>query len=426
MTTTHQGNNSYIVLSRKYRPKTLTDLIGQDVLEKSIRNSIDNKKVPHAFIFHGIRGVGKTTTARILARCLNCVGIDGHGPMTSEPCGVCKSCLAMDMDNHLDVMEIDAASRTGVDDIREIIEASQYMPVIGRYKIFIIDEVHMLSKSAFNALLKTLEEPPAHVKFIFATTEINKVPETILSRCITFNLHPVSNETIAKYLVQIAKLEKFTLEEDAAKIIAMEAEGSVRDSLSILEQAMMISLTEQSVITGDMIRDIVGGAKEADIEELLELVLKAKTNDALQKTNQLLSLGADPYVLYKNMQGVLYRAIVTKVSNAKLVKHDLSNLLYLWQIFLKQFQNMKISTYPEQVFSAVIVIMAHTASFPSIEKLMIPEDSSEITMNKKQSVLSDKVSSIIGMAVNKTTDNTSKVINDVLQKFPGSIASDIE
>ena len=175
----------YVVLSRKYRPKVLDDLIGQDILARSLRSCLDTKKVPHAFLFHGIRGVGKTTTARILARCLCCTGVDGKTDVTSSPCGTCRSCIAMDKDQHMDVMEFDAASRTGVDDIREVIDAAQYMPVLGRYKIFIIDEVHMLSKSAFNALLKTLEEPPAHVKFIFATTEIHKIPETILSRCMT-------------------------------------------------------------------------------------------------------------------------------------------------------------------------------------------------------------------------------------------------
>ena len=231
----------YIVLSRKYRPKDLNDLIGQEVLAKSLRSCLNTKKVPHAFLFHGIRGVGKTTTARILARCLCCIGPDGQTDITSSPCGTCRSCVAMDKEQHLDIMEFDAASRTGVDDIREVIEATQYAPVLGRYKIFIIDEVHMLSKSAFNALLKTLEEPPAHVKFIFATTEVQKVPETVLSRCMTFRLHPVSSDALAEYLISIAQKEGFSLEKDAADLIAEESEGSVRDALSILEQSLMIS-----------------------------------------------------------------------------------------------------------------------------------------------------------------------------------------
>ncbi|MBR1479466.1 MAG: DNA polymerase III subunit gamma/tau [Alphaproteobacteria bacterium] len=398
------------MLSRKYRPKVLDDLIGQDILARSLRSCLDTKKVPHAFLFHGIRGVGKTTTARILARCLCCTGVDGKTDVTSSPCGTCRSCIAMDKDQHMDVMEFDAASRTGVDDIREVIDAAQYMPVLGRYKIFIIDEVHMLSKSAFNALLKTLEEPPAHVKFIFATTEIHKIPETILSRCMTFQLSPVSATALSNYLVDVARKEGFILEQAAANTISEEAEGSVRDALSILEQATMLA-DNAHVITADTIVDLLGGASSGDIEALLELILDAKTTEALVKSEELMAKGADPFVIFKNLQGALYRGIVDKVGG-KLAKYSLSNLLYLWQIFLKQTENMKNSAYPKYVLNAAIIILAHTASFPDIEKLMVKVRPEDETAAQQENAIAQ--------------DNSKRLINDVLNKFPGSVAREVE
>ncbi|MDR1488709.1 MAG: DNA polymerase III subunit gamma/tau [Holosporales bacterium] len=412
---------AYIVLSRKYRPHRLEDLIGQQVLFETLKNCIDSSKIPHAFIFHGIRGIGKTTVARIIARCLNCdTGI------TSSPCGECKSCRAMDIDNHLDVMEIDAASRTGVDDIRDIIDSSQYAPVTGRFKIFIIDEVHMLSKSAFNALLKTLEEPPDHVKFIFATTEINKVPDTVISRCMMFNLRPVSKETIMEHVKKISEFENVTIDNEAAELIATEAEGSVRDSLSILQQAMMLAIDKPS-ITREIVTEMIGGAKNSDIEELLNLILSAKTKESLEKSDNLLKNGADPYMIYKNLQGFLYKMIATKVIDKNSISYDLSNLLYIWQIFLKQCSLIKITEYPEQVLNAAIVIMSHTASFPSIESLMIKDTNEESKDDNTSSsnVDNKQVLSSIKPNVNNN-NNKSKIIEDILGRFPGSIVSEIE
>lgn len=413
--------SNYIVLSRKYRPQTLQDLIGQDVLATSLKNSIDNNRVPHAFLFYGIRGIGKTTTARILARCLNCLGGAGDGQMTSTPCGVCKSCKAMDNDSHLDVLEIDAASRTGVDDVREIIDASQYMPVLGRYKIFIIDEVHMLSKSAFNALLKTLEEPPAHVKFIFATTEIQKVPETILSRCMTFNLKPVSNEIISAHISDISDREGFSIEKDAADLIASEADGSVRDALSLLDQAIMLSLGKNT-IAKEIIINMIGGIKYTDIENLIEMVLSAKTQEALEKINTLLTNGGDIYTISRAIQTVIYKKIVEKVSSSQEIRYSLSHLLYLWQIFIKQTQNIKMAQYPEQILNAAIVIMSHTSSFPAVENL-IAKDDPNISNSRNPTI--QQVSDLITSS-ETSPNNNEKLISDILKYFPGSSVTELE
>jgi DNA polymerase-3 subunit gamma/tau len=405
---------NYIVLSRKYRPKSLDDLVGQDVLASILKNCIDSGKVPHAFLFHGIRGIGKTTTARILARCLNCMGRDG---VTSNPCGECASCRALDIDNHLDVMEIDAASRTGVDDIREIIDSSQYAPVTGRYKIFIIDEVHMLSKSAFNALLKTLEEPPNHVKFIFATTEIQKIPETILSRCMTFNLKPISVDVIEAHILKIANLENFKIDKEAANTIAIESEGSLRDSLSLLEQAVM--LANDSPITNDIVVQMIGGAKDSDIKELLDLILSAKTREALEKSCALLKNGADAYVVYKSLQTELYRKIVEAAGGKA---NNLSNLLYLWQIFLRQMENIKMASYPEQVLNASIIIMSHTSSFQDISKLIIKDDK-----DHKEEPIPEKLLEVNDMEEQGDTSggDAGGLVQEILNRFPGSTVTEL-
>ncbi len=220
----------YRVLARKYRPTTLSQMIGQDVLVRTLGNAIASDRIAHAFLLTGIRGVGKTTTARIIARALNCIGADGKGGMTAEPCGVCTHCQMIGEDRHMDVVEMDAASHTGVADIRSIIDTVHYAPASARFKIYIIDEVHMLSTSAFNALLKTLEEPPPHVKFIFATTEIRKIPVTILSRCQRFDLRRVDVSLLKTHLADVAAKESVAVEDEALSLIATCAEGTVRDA----------------------------------------------------------------------------------------------------------------------------------------------------------------------------------------------------
>ncbi|MDR1333435.1 MAG: DNA polymerase III subunit gamma/tau [Holosporales bacterium] len=373
----------YVVLSRKYRPKDLDDLIGQEVTAQFLRTSLDENKIPHAFLFHGIRGIGKTTTARILARCLNCMGDGNQSRAASSPCGTCKSCVALDNDNHMDIMEFDAASRTGVEDIREIIESTQYVPLLGRFKIFIIDEVHMLSKSAFNALLKTLEEPPPHVKFIFATTEMNKVPETVLSRCMTFQLNPIHETKLSAYMRDIAAREDISIEDEAADIIATEAGGSVRDALSILDQVIMLSHPSK-VITTETVIKTIGGARQCDIDSILDLILAGKPDGAVQLAERIIASGCAPFTLFSGLQTALYKMIAACVKKSN---SNLSNLLYLWQILLKQTENMKVADHPEHVLIAAVVILAHTASFPKIEDLMIKDTPPEGSDNLIQKIL---------------------------------------
>src|SRR3954470_15706696 len=227
----------YRVLARKYRPQSFDQLIGQEAMVKTLGNAIQRDRLAHAFLLTGVRGVGKTSTARLIAKALNCIGPDGHGGPTIDPCGVCEPCVAIAEGRHIDVIEMDAASHTGVADVREIIEAVRYSAVSARYKIYIIDEVHMLSRNAFNALLKTLEEPPAHVKFLFATTEVNKVPITVLSRCQRFDLKRVSADLLARHFAELSVAEDVPAEAEALALIARAADGSVRDGLSILDQA---------------------------------------------------------------------------------------------------------------------------------------------------------------------------------------------
>jgi DNA polymerase-3 subunit gamma/tau len=284
--------------------------------------------------------------------------------------------------------------------VREIIDSAQYAPVLGKYKIFIIDEVHMLSKSAFNALLKILEEPPSHVKFIFATTEIHKIPETILSRCMAFQLKPVPPSVLSEYLISISDKEGFVLEKDAADIITEESEGSVRDALSILDQAMMLS-EQTKIITADITVSMLGSARLSDIDGLLQLILNAKTKEALHKLEELVKNGCNPFMIFKDLQSVLYKKIAESVNGED--RRGLSNLLYLWQILLKQSENMKNADRPEYVLSAIIIILSHTASFPNIEELIIKDDS------------------------NVALDSDSKkLVGEILNKFPGAIVSEIE
>ncbi|MAY67886.1 MAG: DNA polymerase III subunit gamma/tau [Rhodospirillaceae bacterium] len=373
---------AYQVLARKYRPTDFTSLIGQEAMVRTLTNAIAAGRLAHAFVLTGVRGVGKTTTARIIARALNCIGPDGTGGPTVEPCGVCANCKAIAQDRHVDVMEMDAASRTGVDDIREIIDGVRYRPTSARFKIYIIDEVHMLSKNAFNALLKTLEEPPEHVKFIFATTEIRKVPVTVLSRCQRFDLRRIEVQRLADHFKGICEKEGAEISEAALHVIARAADGSVRDGLSILDQA--IAMTE-GAISEDLVRDMLGLADRSQGFDLLEKTLKGDTPGALNQLAAMYQDGADPAAVLNDLL-----EIVHFLTRAKLVAETLSDpavpeiervrgkdlserlgmgaLARAWQMLLKGVGEVQHAPNAIQATEMVIVRLAHAANMPTPEE----------------------------------------------------------
>ena len=373
---------AYQVLARKYRPTDFTSLIGQEAMVRTLTNAIAAGRLAHAFVLTGVRGVGKTTTARIIARALNCIGPDGTGGPTVEPCGVCANCTAIAQDRHVDVMEMDAASRTGVDDIREIIDGVRYRPTSARFKIYIIDEVHMLSKNAFNALLKTLEEPPEHVKFIFATTEIRKVPVTVLSRCQRFDLRRIEVQRLADHFKAICAKEGAEISEAALHLIARAADGSVRDGLSILDQA--IAMTE-GAIGEDLVRDMLGLADRSQGFDLLEKTLKGDTPGALNQLAAMYQDGADPAAVLNDLL-----EIVHFLTRAKLVPETLIDpavpeiervrgkelaeglgmgaLARAWQMLLKGVGEVQHAPNAIQATEMVIVRLAHAANLPTPEE----------------------------------------------------------
>ncbi len=372
----------YRVLARKYRPTTFSGLIGQDVLVRTLTNAFQSGRLAHAFILTGVRGVGKTTTARIVARALNCIGPDGTGEPTTEPCGVCTNCTSIAEDRHVDVLEMDAASRTGVDDIRELIEGVRYRPTSARYKVYIIDEVHMLSKNAFNALLKTLEEPPEHVKFIFATTEIRKVPITVLSRCQRFDLNRVDIEELSGHFSNIVSQEGASITETALHLIARASDGSVRDGLSLLDQA--ISQAEGE-ITEPQVREMLGLADRAQTFELLEFVLSGAISKALEQLDRQYKDGADPVALFEDLLEITHFLTRIKVvpgteekpgvpeiertrGKDMASKLSMASLARAWQILLKGLAEIRMAPSPKQAAEMVLVRLAYTSELPTPEE----------------------------------------------------------
>jgi len=301
----------YQVLARKYRPATFADLIGQEAMVRTLKNAFAADRIAQAFIMTGIRGTGKTTTARIISKGMNCIGPDGTGGPTTDPCGVCEHCVAIAEGRHVDVMEMDAASRTGVGDIREIIDSVHYRAASARYKIYIIDEVHMLSTSAFNALLKTLEEPPEHVKFIFATTEIRKVPVTVLSRCQRFDLRRIEPEVMIDHLKTIAGKESAAIAEDALALITRAAEGSVRDAMSLLDQAISHGAGET---TADQVRAMLGLADRGRVLHLFDLIMQGDAAGALSELSSQYADGADPMAVLRDLAEVTHWVSVIKIT----------------------------------------------------------------------------------------------------------------
>ena len=308
---TNTAPSGYRVLARKYRPETFTDLVGQDAMVRTLKNAFEADRIAQAFIMTGIRGTGKTTTARIIAKGMNCIGPDGAGRPTTEPCGICEHCTAIMEGRHVDVLEMDAASRTGVGDIREIIDSVAYRAASARYKIYIIDEVHMLSTSAFNALLKTLEEPPAHVKFIFATTEIRKVPVTVLSRCQRFDLRRIEPEVMLKLMRKIAEAEGASITGDALALITRAAEGSARDATSLLDQAISHGAGETGA---DQVRAMLGLADRGRVLDLFDLILKGDAAGALTELGAQYSDGADPLAVLRDLAEITHWTSVVKIT----------------------------------------------------------------------------------------------------------------
>lgn len=375
----------YRVLARQYRPTHLDDLIGQEATVRILRRAFELGRVAHAFMLTGVRGVGKTTTARIIARALNCIGPDGQGGPTADPCGVCANCTAILADRHPDVLEMDAASRTGVDDVREIIEATRFRPMQARMKVFIIDEVHMLSRNAFNALLKTLEEPPAQVTFIFATTEIRKVPVTVLSRCQRFDMRRVPQDVLAAHFGRIAGKEGARLSDDALSIIARAADGSVRDGLSLLDQAIA-QADGDAEVNAEAIADMLGLADRHLVFDLLDAVMSGRPAEALSISAQAYERGADLGVLLSDLLSLLhtvsrFKAIPTLRESRDLPEAErqrggvfadrlsVATLGRAWQILLKGIAEVETAPDRRAAAEMVLIRLCHASILPTPEQL---------------------------------------------------------
>jgi DNA polymerase III subunit gamma/tau len=374
----------YRVLARKYRPQTFAELIGQEAMVRTLANAIASGRMAHAFILTGVRGVGKTTTARIIARALNCVGADGQGGPTVSPCGRCEHCLGIAEDRHVDVIEMDAASRTGVDDIRELTDGMRYRPVSARFKVYIIDEVHMLSKNAFNALLKTLEEPPPDVKFVFATTEIQKVPVTVLSRCQRFSLRRVPIEQLSAHYQGVAQAEGIAISPGALGLIARAADGSVRDGLSILDQAIALA---NGRVDEAMVRDMLGIADRGLVFDLFETVMKGDAAGALDQMEALYQGGADPLSVIQDLLDLTHFVTRLKLApqadandpmeagdreRAKPLAESLAMpvLARAWQMLLKGVEEVQNAPAAKQAIEMVLVRLAYVADLPAPAELV--------------------------------------------------------
>jgi DNA polymerase-3 subunit gamma/tau len=375
---------TYQVLARKYRPETFADLVGQEAMVRTLKNAFAADRIAHAFVMTGIRGTGKTTTARIIAKGLNCVGPDGTGGPTTEPCGQCEPCRAIAEGRHVDVMEMDAASRTGVGDIREIIDSVHYRAASARFKVYIIDEVHMLSTAAFNALLKTLEEPPAHVKFIFATTEIRKVPVTVLSRCQRFDLKRIEPEVMIALLRKIAQAEGAAIGDDALALITRAAEGSARDATSLLDQAISHGAGET---TGDQVRAMLGLADRGRTLDLFDLIMKGDASAALAELSSQYADGADPMAVLRDLAEITHWISVIKINpsaaedpttppDEQTRGQDMASrlpmraLTRMWQMLLKAIEEVSLAPNAMMAAEMAVIRLTHVADLPDPETLV--------------------------------------------------------
>ena len=375
---------AYQVLARKYRPETFTDLVGQSAMVRTLKNAFEADRIAQAFIMTGIRGTGKTTTARIIAKGMNCIGPDGTGGPTIEPCGTCENCTAIMEGRHVDVMEMDAASRTGVGDIREIIDSVHYRAASARYKIYIIDEVHMLSTSAFNALLKTLEEPPAHVKFIFATTEIRKVPVTVLSRCQRFDLRRIEPEDMIALLRKTADSENAAISDDALALITRAAEGSARDAQSLLDQAISHGAGETSV---EQVRAMLGLADRGRVLDLTDMILRGQAAEALTELSSQYADGADPMAVLRDLAEITHWISVIKITpnaaedptvspderargQAMAADVPMRVLTRMWQMLLKALEEVAMAPNAMMAAEMAVIRLTHVADLPSPDELV--------------------------------------------------------
>ena len=374
-TMSQEAPTAYRVLARKYRPETFAALIGQEALVRTLSNALEMKRLAHAFVLTGVRGIGKTSTARLLAKGLNCIGVNGSGKETLEPCGSCEPCTAIGAGRHVDVLEIDAASHTGVDDAREIIEGVGYRPVSARYKIYIIDEVHMMSKSAFNALLKTLEEPPEAVKFIFATTEIRKVPVTILSRCQRYDLRRVSADMLEEHLQKICDQEGITYDAAALRTIAVAAEGSVRDALSMLDQAA--AMTADKLVEG-AVNEMLGRPGRGESLGILQAIFAGDAAAALLQFARVHKNGAEAEMVVADLLNIIHQASLAaagadladlieseRPGSAALGDLGIAKLGRAWQMLLRGHEEVSKAPNPAAAFEMLVIRLAHTANMPT-------------------------------------------------------------
>lgn len=403
MATTESENNQYVVLARKYRPQTFEDLLGQDALVQTLTNAIKNNRLHHAYILTGIRGVGKTTTARLIARALNCTGLDGKSGPNIHPCGVCENCKAIAAGRHIDVMELDAASRNGVDEMRELLDGVRYKPTNARYKVYIIDEVHMLSKGAFNALLKTLEEPPAHVKFIFATTEIRKVPVTILSRCQRFDLQRLNIETLLTLFNKVLGAEKIDADEEALSILARAADGSARDGLSLLDQAIVLG---NGKIKTDSVIEMIGLADRTQTLELFEKMLEGNLPAVLENLHLQYQNGANPLSILQDLIHITHAFTKAKIVPSSMNTESMSEvesklcqkiipslsvavLSRMWQMMIKGLSELNTAPLPLDALEMILIRIAYSANLPTPVEILndVKKNSSgNVTLSAKTEV----------------------------------------
>lgn len=431
--------SSYLVLARKYRPKNFSELVGQDILVKTISNAIKNDRLHHAYILNGIRGIGKTTTARIIAKTINC--LDPNSKDNITPCETCISCKQINNSTHQDVIEIDGASKTKIDDVREIIDSIAYSPVLSKYKIYIIDEFHMMSKNAFNALLKTIEEPPADVKFIFATTEIKEVPITILSRCQRFDLRRLDHHEIVKHLESILKKENIEVDQQALNLIADCSEGSVRDSLSILDQALANN-NHESFMSIELVEKMLGLNDNNQIINLVEQIFSGNCVKALEIFRTIYNFSSDLKNLIEQMLKLIHKICIIKTSDCT-VFNDLSHsqydrlkefsqklkidyLLRIWNLLTRTKTEISFNANAKILFEIFIIKSCHIVSIPDLKKILIDLKTNNFGQNNNLKVIDQNIDistpSNLEILNNENTENANnnQLVNQILNSFPQS------